>query len=258
MSNNCVFLLNQYQDYLSVNNSVGNIYYFDASTIDTSSVTNMNSMFRNWRNIRFLDLSSFDTSKVTSMYSMFSGCNYLSYLNISSFNTSSVTDMASMFSGMNSILSLDLSNFDTSSVKFMSYMFSQCSYLKSLNLSSFNTSSVTEMGGMFQDCGYLSSLDLSSFDTSNVTFGGYSMFMGCYSLTNLTLCPNWGINTSDNYCYLADCPLTHDSCLDVFNKLADKTQTATTSATLTLKSTTKALMSDTEIAIATNKGWTVS
>ena len=136
-------------------------------------------------------------------------------------------------------------------------MFNDCESLTSLDLSSFNTSLVTNMSSMFFGCASLTSLDLSSFNTSLVTNMG-SMFYGCYKLSTLTLGPDWGINTSISSFDLSYCPLTHDSCLDVFNKLADKTQTATTSATLKLSSTTKALMSDDEIAIATAKGWTVS
>ena len=79
------------------------------------------------------------------------------------------------------------------------------------------------------------------------------MFYYCTSLANLTLGQDWGINTEITSLDLSYCPLTHDSCLDVFNKLA----TRGISATLKLKSTTKALMSEDEIAIATNKNWVV-
>ena len=108
-----------------------------------------------------------------------------------------------------------------------------------------------EKGGVFR------AIDFGNLDTSNV--GDMTdMFYGGTSLTSLTLGPNWGSNTKITSFDISPCPLTHDSCLDVFNKLADKTQTATTSATLKLNSTTKALMSADEIKIATDKGWTVS
>ena len=157
----------------------------------------------------------------------------------------------------NLIYQIDLSELDTSSITSMNDMFSSCSYLTSLNLSNFNTQNVTNMNSMFNYCKSLTSLDLSNFNTQNVTNMGY-MFSGCYALTSFALGHNWGINTSITSFNLSSCPLTHDSCLDVFNKLADKTQTATTSATLNLNATTKALMSADEIKIATDKGWTVS
>ena len=126
-----------------------------------------------------------------------------------------------------------------------------------LDTATWDTSTITDMSSMFLKFENLCFLNLSNFNTSLVTNMG-SMFYDCYKLSTLTLGPDWGINTSISSFDLSYCPLTHDSCLDVFNKLADKTQTATTSATLKLSSTTKALMSDDEIAIATAKGWTVS
>lgn len=126
-------------------------------------------------------------------------------------------------------------------------------YLRSLDLSNVNTSSCTSMMYMFRNCYLLTSLDLSNWDTSSVT-SMYYMFYLCYSLTSLTLGENWASNDFITSFDLSYCPLTHDSCLDVFNKLATKTS----SATLKLSSTTKALMSEDEIKIATDKGWTVS
>ena len=126
--------------------------------------------------------------------------------------------------------------------------------LKSIDLSSFNTSNVTSMASMFYSCNSLTSLDLSSFNTSNVTSMD-SMFNGCYSLTSLTLGANWAPNEKVTSLLLHNSSkLTHDSCLDVLNKLAPRTN----SPTLQLHATTKALMSADEIKIATDKGWVVS
>ena len=102
----------------------------------------------------------------------------------------------------------------------------------------------------------LTSLDLSNFDTSKVT-SMYSMFDYCYRLTSLTLGPNWASNNRITSFDLSSCPLTKESVLDVLNKLADRTAT-TDKPTLKLKSTVKALLSDDEIKIATDKGWTVA
>ena len=100
----------------------------------------------------------------------------------------------------------------------------------------------------------LKSIDLSSFNTSNVTSMD-SMFNGCYSLTSLTLGANWAPNEKVTSLLLHNSSkLTHDSCLDVLNKLAPRTN----SPTLQLHATTKALMSADEIKIATDKGWVVS
>ena len=117
--------------------------------VDTSNVTNMNSMFENCSSLISLDLSSFDTSNVTDMDNMFSNCSGLTSLDLSSFDTSKVTDMCFMFNYCSDLTSLVLSNFDTSNVTNMNYMFSYCSGLTSLDLSSFDISNVTSYSSMF-------------------------------------------------------------------------------------------------------------
>ena len=99
---------------------------------DTSSVTNMISMFYNCSNLATLDLSSFNTSAVTDMRYMFSSCSNLTTLDLSSFNTSSVTSMSSMFSSCSNLATLDLSSFDTSAVTNMMYMFYNCTKLTTI------------------------------------------------------------------------------------------------------------------------------
>ncbi len=66
--------------------------------LDTSNVTNMNSMFKLcWWNLKKLDLSKWDTSKVTSMHEMFFMCERLETLDLSNWNTRNVTNMERMF-----------------------------------------------------------------------------------------------------------------------------------------------------------------
>ena len=65
--------------------------------LDTSKVTNMNSVFYNCDKLVTLDLNTFDTSNVTSMNAMFYSCDMLESLDISEFDTSKVTDMECMF-----------------------------------------------------------------------------------------------------------------------------------------------------------------
>ena len=175
---------------------------------------------------------------------------------ITSLTTGYQLSNVSSFQNLSSLTSLDLSNFDTSQVTNMNSMFFNCSSLTNLDLSNFGTSQVTRMGLMFQSCPSLTSLDLSNFDTSQVT-NMDSMFFNCPSLTSLTIGPNWASNNSIYSFDLSSCPLTKESVLDVLNKLADRTAT-TNKPTLKLKSTVKALLSDDEIKIATDKGWTVA
>ena len=72
----------------------------------------------------FKNLSSLDTSRVESMSSMFSDLGSITSLDLSSLNTSSVTNMSYMFASSAAITDLDLTTFDTHAVENMAGMFS--------------------------------------------------------------------------------------------------------------------------------------
>ena len=188
----------------------------------SGKLSSCKSMFSNNANISSIDASNFDTSQVTNMYSMFNNCQFLT--------------------------SLDLSNFDTSQVTDMGNMFSYCPSLTSLNVSNFDTSQVTKMQSMFYYCRALTSLDVSNFDTSQVT-NMSNMFSYCYSLTNFTSCV-----FHRSVSFYGSNNLSHASLMSIINNLA----TVTTSQTLTIGTNNKDKLTSDEIAIATNKGWTVA
>ena len=165
-----------------------------------------------------------------------------------------------LFAGCSKLTSLDVSNFDTSSVTNMNSMFYNCSSLTSLDVSNFDTSKVTSMNEMFRSCKGLTSLDVSNFDTSNVTNMGLYDFYGIFAsdnrLATVTFGNNWGSNEGLSKIKLGDGNgLNKASVLDLFNKLA----TRTNSPTLSLNNNeVKSQLTEEEIAIATNKGWVVS
>ena len=198
-----------------------------------------------------IDLSGWDTSDITDMNKMFSDCIYLKSLEVSNFNTSNVTTMGNMFNNCWEIKSLDVSGFDTSKVTNMSYMFNQCYSLTSLDVSGFDTSKVTTMGNMFNNCSPLTSLDLSNWNTASVT-NMNKMFSGCNSLSNLTLGKDWASNSKISSFDLSSCPLTRESALDVINKLATRNNSPV------IKFSNQVSLYQSEIDVATNKGWSVS
>jgi surface protein len=104
---------------------------------------------------------------------------------------------------------------------------------------------------MFYNCVALTTLDLGNFDTSAVTSMSY-MFYNCVALTTITGVIS-GIKVSLSF---SSSPLTEASAMVVINALADLTEG--TSQTLTLSSTTKALLTDADKLIATNKNWTIA
>ena len=172
-----------------------------------------------------VDFSNFDTSNYTNMTSMFQDCSSLTSLDLSSFNTSKVTNMNNVFFNCNSLTSLDLSNLNTGKVKDINGMFSYCTSLTTLNLSNWNTASVTNMSFMFDSCS---------------------------KLTNLTLGTDWASNSSISRFSLSSCPLTHESAVDVINKLATRDNSPV------IEFSKEVELYQSEIDVATNKGWSVS
>ena len=223
----------------------------DLSGLDTSNYTDMSFMFQNCKSLTSLDFSNFDTSKVYDMSSMFSNCSSLTSLDLSNWNTREFYNMCYMFSGCSSLTSLDLSNFDTSNAGVMYSLFENCSSLTSLDLSNWNTSKVIDMGTMFSGCSSLTSLDLSSFDTSKVD-SMKGMFLDCSKLSNLRLGFDWASNSYIDSFDLSSCPLTRKSAFDVINKLATRSNSPV------IEFSNKVGLYQSEIDIATNKGWSVS
>ena len=205
--------------------------------INTSSVTNMSQMFQ-YSAATTLDLSSFNTSNVTNMRRMFYNSKATT-LDLSNFDTSKVNDMYGMFDGCK-VTTLDLSNFNTSNVNDMEYMF--------------NNSKVT-------------TLDLSNFDTSKIKYIS-DIFSSCWDLTNIIGClQNLGqaydTSKNANYSYYTlslsnSNSLTHDSLMNIINGLYDIATKGVKTQSLVLGSTNLAKLTAEEIAIATNKGWSVS
>ena len=199
-----------------------------------------------------------DTSNVTNMNSMFNGCENL--IPIPQLNTSNVTNMSNMFSRCNSLTTIPL--MDTSKVTYMANMFYQCYSLTTIPL--IDTSNVTSMNSMFYSCRNL--ISIPQLNLSKVT-NVQVMFLSCHALTTLGGFQNLGMayNTSKsaNYSYYTldlstSSKLTHDSLMNVINNLYDIKSKGCNPQQLILGSTNLAKLTAEEIAIATNKGFSVS
>ena len=233
-----------------------------ASNITSIPISNNNALFdfsRSGSNssgslvsyLTTVDFSNLDTSNYTSMSSMFQDCSSLTSLDVSNFNTSKVTDMNNVFFGCSSLTSLDLSNLNTGKVTYMGYMFYHCSSLTSLDLSNLNTGKVRDTNGMFSYCTSLTTLNLSNWNTASVTNMSF-MFDSCSNLSNLTLGTDWASNSRISSFDLSSCPLTHESAVDVINKLATRDNSPV------IEFSSYVGLYQSEIDIATNKGWSVS
>ena len=211
--------------------------------LDTSKVTTMNSMFYNCYSLT--SIPTLDTSKVSNMSYMFYNCYSLTL--IPALNTSKVTNMSYMFYNCYSLTSIP--TLDTSKVTNMSYMFAYCHTLKSVPY--MDTSAVTTFKYMFYAC--YSLISTAKLSTANLSDAS-NCFTSCYSLGAITLDPN--IATTDG-CNISlyRCSLSHAAIITLFNSLP--TNYSSKKITLTDNPGISEL-TDGEIAIATNKNWTVT
>ena len=135
------------------------------SSWDTSSVTNMSSMFSGCSSFGVNhELNLWDVSNVVDMSSMFYNSDFNGY--VYAWNTSSVTDMSGMFYSARAF-NQSIANWNTSSVTDMSGMFEFANAFNQ-SIANWNTSSVTDMSGMFRSATAFNQ-DIGNWNTGSVT-----------------------------------------------------------------------------------------
>ena len=173
-----------------------------------------------------------------------------------------LTTVNDLFKGIEVIYDLDLTNITTMFAGFSS------SYPKLKTLTLKNTGHITGWNQCFSGCAALT--DLCEIDASGA-LNVSNVFQGCTSLTNFGGFKDLGksfLFTMENYSsYTLDvsaCPLTHESLMNIINKLYDLNISYSTvnngdlyRQKLILGTDNMAKLTEEEIAIATNKGWTV-
>ena len=258
---------------------------------DTSLVTTMHSAFQMCRALMYADLSHLDLSSVTNCQYMFQSCSSLQSITLPSLP--SVTNCLGMFQNCSSLQSVTLP--ELPSVTSCLNMFFSCTSLQSVTLP--ELPSVTNCINMFYKCKSLQSVTLPSLpsadncasmfmlcsslqslridfpnckDLSQLLYACRALntveivdirnatnlenaFFRCSSLENVTCVeelPKCAIsfNNSDK--------LTLDSVTNIITHLPDLS--AEDSKTLTLHATTKALLTESLIAEATNKNWIIA
>ena len=211
--------------------------------LDTHNVKSMTHMFFGCSSLTSIPV--LETSNVANMSSMFFSCSKLTSIPL--LNTSNATNMGAMFQNCVRLTSIPLLN--TTNVTNMVAMFNSCSSLTSIPL--LNTSNVTNMNQMFYSCSSLTSIPL--LDTSKVTNMGYIFGFGDNkTLTDLGGFKNLSISITSYF--LDKCPnLTVESLMNVINNLA-----TVSGKSLSFGSTNLNKLTAEQIAIATNKGWTLT
>lgn len=228
--------------------------------IDTSNATSMQGMFRECNSLT--TIPQLDTSKVTDMCLMFYNC--YSLINIPQLDTSKVTNMHDMFYGCKSFTAIP--QLDTSKVTDMSAMFSGCNSL--IEVPQLDTSSATDMLGMFSDCNSLTSIpELDCSSVINID----GIFFGCYHLMDVGGFKNLGkqpelAEDSIDFClgmnlvndsYEPDLIALKQSAVNIINNLYDRASAGFSVISIYFYRSFGMLLSDNEIAVATNKGWNI-
>jgi surface protein len=209
----------------------------DLAGLDMSNVTDAYGMFLNC--MALTTILNLDLSKVQSIHSIFSGCTNLNIP--SDLNTSNVTNFYDAFRQMNTT---SLPSIDTSKGEIFTrfcYGSRQLETVPELDLSS-----AIDVEIMFYQCAAL------------VNLGGFKNLGKAYTVQESAYL--------DYTMELKHCVnLTHDSLMSVINKLYDLNLTYDVAnggtlytQNLILGSENLAKLTAEEIAIATNKGWTVS
>lgn len=153
----------------------------------------------------------------------------------------------------------------------MAYMYFRCEATE-IDVSDLTTNNLKNAQSMFDTCSNITSLDIGHFDFSKVTQIN-NIFSWNSKLENLIFAQNFGKGFTQKQANFGNYTLTlsgvnklsHDSLMDVINKLYDLNLTYDVAnggtlytQKLVLGSTNLAKLTEEEKAIATNKGWVLS
>lgn len=240
-----------------------NVYFngVNVPEYNTSNVKNMTNMFSFTEDISYIN---FDCKNVINMSNMFYSARFSNKYIINLKNTSNLINMQGMFSNAYNFTSAPL--FDTSNVTNMSSAFRRTD-ITSIPL--FNTSNVTNISEAFYNCGEL--LEIPKLNFSKLTSISY-LFQNCSKLNKIDAIDLSNI-TNTNYAFRNCSSLkeflptglkvsfdlsasTHFERADLVTML-NNLGTPTTTQTLTIGSTNLAKLTEEDIAIATQKNWTL-
>ncbi|WP_431814393.1 MBG domain-containing protein [Limosilactobacillus portuensis] len=169
----------------------------DANSLDTSSVTSMQSTFERTTKLSSLTgISDWDVSNVTNMAFLFQNATGVTSLTgLENWDVQKVTNMTRIFNNINKVTDLSpLSNWKTDSLQKLNTAFANNSFTNLQGLENWNVSHVTDMGVIFMSDANLTDISaLINWNTSNVTDLNRAFNVN-HELTSLHGLENW--NTS--------------------------------------------------------------
>ena len=218
-----------------------------------SSIANLLRNLPNLKSVKWGDPLSYLADSVDMSY-LFYYDSGLEYIDLTPFNAISISNAYNMFNGCTGLKNIAWGNVRVRAQN-MGYMFYQCTGMNPIDTSFLDHeyAGTTSISSMFYQCSQLKALDLSNLNTVAITSTSY-LFYSCRQLTNVVFENGCFSNTRLTTLELSGAPLSHDCAVDIFNKLA----TRTNSPSLKLSATTMGYLTENEIAIATGKGWVVS
>lgn len=175
-----------------------------------------------------------DLNNMTVATNFFNGCSLLE--NIEGLNISQIKDTRFMFQYCDKIK--EIPQIDTSNVTNMYYMFAQCSLLETIPR--LNANNVISISDIFYKCYNLKNL------------GGFENLGMAYEISQSANYGDYTLNLSSST------KITHDSLMNVINNLYDIKTKGCNAQKLILGTTNINKLTSEEIAIATEKGWTIS
>lgn len=176
-------------------------------------------------------------SNTQNNYSYYSGRLLLQYIKkIPSLDISNRYNLSDMFANMHNLISIE--EIDTKNVNNMNGMFRECENL--ITIPALNAAEVKNIGTAL------------SYTNSLTNFGGFINLGMAYNTNNDANYSSYTLSLSDSN------NLTHESLMNVINNLYDIKTKGCNAQKLTLGTTNINKLTSEEIALATEKGWTVS
>ena len=203
---------------------------------------------------------SFDTSRVTNTSYMFQGCNNLFY--IPPLDLSRAQSVASTFRTCRNLVNVPATNL-SSVTGSLEYLFNECENL--VDIPDMDISSATNFGSSYNTWlyGARSVKSIGVLECDSITNISYVLGYGVnYRIKHLGGFRNLGKKSSvsgTNGSYFLDYApnLTYESVMNVLNLLYDRASAGLSVLTLKLHPNHLAMLSEDDIAVATNKGWTL-
>lgn len=251
--------------------------------------TSVNGVFQNSKLSNLIGSENLINSTWSALPSIFTGCNSLTSIDVSNWDTSNVTDMSVMFQNCKNLQTIvGLENLDMSKVTNFTGMFNECASLTEINLptTNFNGKNI-RLNSFAQGTKSLTTLDLTNW-TNAMVIGDLNRFLNYSSVTSfdvstldatvlhigyflptpttlqefkffksLSFTDIANYNPFQNFSLVECINLSKASLVNFLTVLPDISSSGKSYA-IPLGDINRAKLTSSEIAIATNKGYTVT